>query len=427
MTFNVKRRGRIWKPFFLNITFVLLLFNLGIFAGVFIRNKQLIESEILTRARSHVHNILLARSWNAGYGGVYVEKGEGVETSPFLENAEIETVDGTILTRRNPALMAREISDLSHKGGLYTARITSLKPINPENAPNPFEKEALGRFERGDKEVKAQVRENGRTIFQYMAPLLVEESCLSCHGKQGYTPGDIRGGISVRFDITGIRNEITKNTWVISLLGVTISLLLLAVIYRIILGLKRKIAEYQSKIQKMAITDELTGLFNRRHFFFRLQEEFERTKRYGAPLGCLMLDIDHFKNVNDTWGHHNGDRVLEGISSVLKEACRGSDVVARLGGEEFVVLLPETKAAGALAVAEKIRKSVAESCFPADSGETITVTVSLGVAAPEPETLAGFVAADHMVKLADEALYAAKAGGRNRVEAAMPEPHGEKS
>lgn len=415
---SFKFNGQVWKPFFLNITFILLVFILLIVAGVFIRDRQLIESEIKTRARSHVHNILLARSWNAGYGGVYVEKKEGVTGSPFMETDEIKTTDGRIFTKKNPALMAREISDLSLKGGLYSVRITSLKPINPENAPDPFEEEALLRFERGEKEVPGSFEEEDRVYYRYLAPQFVEQSCLSCHGKQGYAVGDIRGGISIRFDITEVRKEISKNTYVIFFLGILISVVLLSVIYFIIRKLMRRVEADQKKIHEMAVTDELTGLFNRRHFFTRLGEEFKRAGRHGTRYCCLMLDIDHFKKVNDTWGHHNGDMVLREIGTILCKGCRDSDLVARLGGEEFIVLLPSTDTEGARKAAEKIRALVESHRFSTGKGERIAVTVSIGVAALPSEKRDFPEDAERIVKMADKALYAAKEGGRNRVEVA---------
>jgi len=167
-----------------------------------------------------------------------------------------------------------------------------------------------------------------------------------------------------------------------------------------------------------ASTDPLTGLANRNHLGTRLAELVASARRYGRPLACLMLDIDHFKDVNDTYGHLAGDDVLREVAARLRIGRRASDVLVRFGGEEFLAMLPETDLRGALAVAEKLRIRIAGtpiSILP-EVGRAfdVTVSVSVGVASWS-ERLgdgAGLVAA------ADEALYQAKQSGRNRVAAA---------
>ena len=166
----------------------------------------------------------------------------------------------------------------------------------------------------------------------------------------------------------------------------------------------------------MLTTDELTGLNNRRHFFQRLEEELPRAKRYGHDISCIMLDIDHFKQVNDTYGHLTGDKVLMTLALLFATGFRETDVVARYGGEEIIILLPETDVEQARGVAEKIRAMVEEQDMTDDEGRTIRITASLGVAGLSPERLGSVSDPDALVKCADEALYRAKEGGRNRVE-----------
>lgn len=164
-----------------------------------------------------------------------------------------------------------------------------------------------------------------------------------------------------------------------------------------------------------AITDGLTGLANRRYFDESLRTEFFRLKRSGAPLSLIMLDIDHFKNFNDTYGHLAGDNCLKEIGGALKSNVRRvHDIVARYGGEEFSVIMPETESRGAATLAEQIRQSVESAGIPhAASDAANVVTVSLGVITAYPSVLSK---PEEIIAMADEALYAAKKNGRNRVE-----------
>ena len=164
------------------------------------------------------------------------------------------------------------------------------------------------------------------------------------------------------------------------------------------------------ELEKLAITDGLTGAYNHRYFRTRLDEEFTRAKRYGTPLSCIMMDIDHFKHINDAFGHAQGDTVLSEITDVIKNVVRKSDIVARYGGEEFVALLPNTDEEGAFVQAERLREAVkGYRCSGRD--KCIMVTISLGVSTfPCPE----ISTADELVGRADDALYKAKKSGRNK-------------
>jgi len=166
--------------------------------------------------------------------------------------------------------------------------------------------------------------------------------------------------------------------------------------------------------QLNSITDSLTGLLNRRYFDMALKTEFYRLKRSGSTLSLVMLDVDHFKNFNDTYGHLAGDDCLHQIGMMLETIVgRAPDIVARYGGEEFTVILPETESSGAQALAERIRKGVEELAIPHSTSDTAKyVTVSLGVISVYPSSL---VSPKQLVALADEALYSAKNKGRNRI------------
>ena len=171
---------------------------------------------------------------------------------------------------------------------------------------------------------------------------------------------------------------------------------------------ERKRAE---QAEELASRDSLTGLYNHRTFYALLEEETVRTLRFNRPVSLLMLDIDQFKAVNDTYGHQAGDVILKGLSDLLVKQARAVDRVCRYGGEEFTVILPETDADMAMQIAERLRAEVERQPIDIGGGRTVTITVSVGVATypQQADSL------EEVVKAADVALYAAKQAGRNRV------------
>ena len=403
----------IWFSFLLNMVLVVLLFFSSIFAGSYLSNQTLIEAELQSRARAFFQSILTTRSWNARHGGVYVEKRPGVESNPYLENPDIVSVDGTVYTLKNPALMTREISELAKDRGFFEFHITSLNLMNPGNKPDAFETQALTAFEKGDRERFAEAQVNGSTIFRYMAPLYVEEPCLKCHAKQGYKVGDVRGGVSVTFNIDAVRKHLQRNRLYTITLFVLSSGVLLIIMYRMIAGLMRKISSVEAKLRESALTDALTNLYNRRHLEACLTNEIDRARRYRVPLSCIMFDIDHFKAINDTHGHDSGDKVLVAVSSLAKQLARSTDIVARFGGEEFVILLPNTTAQAAYQVAEKLRTGIADLKVVLADSHSVNVTASFGVT-ELPQQADSEVDSHQLLNSADEALYQAKSEGRNR-------------
>jgi len=178
-------------------------------------------------------------------------------------------------------------------------------------------------------------------------------------------------------------------------------------------------------VQRLAITDHLTGLYNRRHFLQLAEREFERTVRYRRPLSVLMIDIDRFKEINDRFGHGMGDRVLGAVAERCRAGLRRVDIIARYGGEEFVVLLPETPLEGARCVAERIRSAVFGSPISLD-GAALPVSVSVGlntIGTDVDRRTPAAEAVKRFLEHADLALYGAKNAGRNRV--VMYAPPGE--
>jgi diguanylate cyclase (GGDEF)-like protein len=183
----------------------------------------------------------------------------------------------------------------------------------------------------------------------------------------------------------------------------------------------RELEGANKRLRKLSITDGLTGLFNHRHVHELLHEEFERSKRTGEPLAVVMLDLDHFKRVNDTYGHPTGDVILYETAQILRDTAREIDMAGRYGGEEFVMILPGTAEAEASHFAERLRERVAEHVYR-DGSKEVRMTVSAGVAS-FPELDADGPAT--LLRYADDALYAAKEGGRNQVVCASDIDHEE--
>jgi diguanylate cyclase (GGDEF)-like protein len=185
---------------------------------------------------------------------------------------------------------------------------------------------------------------------------------------------------------------------------------------------RERFHEYERELVNLATTDVLTGIYNRRHFLDVAAHQMEQARRYGRPLSLVLLDIDHFKKVNDTYGHAVGDEVIRHVARIAKNSLRKTDIFARYGGEEFIVLMPETTSGAAFFVSERTRGLIAAS--PAESGdEKIMTTISFGISAFEKNSLetAGeettgeeTAGLEQLINQADQALYASKNSGRNR-------------
>ncbi len=209
-------------------------------------------------------------------------------------------------------------------------------------------------------------------------------------------------------------------------LGLTFNLVLSSIIISILLGhiifylnrqsffQQRQLKQQQEEIQKLADYDQLTGIFNRREFENRAKSEFLRSLRYNCSLSLLMMDLDHFKNINDTHGHFIGDTVLKKLGESIEACSRATDIAGRYGGEEFSMILPETSSQGAIQMAERLRKRLEKIPFENEAGEKFHVTCSIGIAEWNPE----IKSYEQLIKKADEALYLAKAAGRNQIKLA---------
>lgn len=390
-----------------------MLFSLLVFAGVYASSEAGLMDGVRQQARSLTQLIMMTRHWNAAYGGVWVSKSRGAVTNPLLRELGVEpdvrTQDGDVLTLRNPALMTREISELLRRSDGASFRLTSLDPINLANTPDDWEAEQLRAFIDDDTPKETVTEVGGQRVYRRITPLYADSECLVCHAARGTRLGDVRGGISVDVPLGALDERRRRDAvWlgVLVLAGGSAFLGLISVTTR---RVTRQLEAAESELSMLATTDVLTGLANRRTILARLADEHERAVRTGHGYGVIAIDIDHFKRVNDTYGHACGDAVLEHLAGLLRDSLRGYDFVGRTGGEEFLAVIPEAGLDVVKDVAQRIHRAVRD--VPVECGERqIRVTVSIGVA-----LLREGEDAETVAVRADEALYRAKREGRDRV------------
>lgn len=403
----LKKELKIYKRFITTICLTVTLALSSVFLGFNLKTRQLIHEENLIQARSLFNSIVITRIWNARYNGVYVKKGPGVVSNPFLKRPDIYDSEGNPYTLRNPAIMTHEISAIADQEGLFRFHMTSLKPLNPKNLPDPFEREALQKFEQGERVFVRTELMDGRQFFRYIAPLHVEQSCLSCHADQGYHLGDVRGGISVSFDVENTKDKLARNLIMIIIFGLLTTGSLVGLLYYFTKRFIRKVYEARRRIERLATFDGLTEVYNRSYGMGRFEEELTRFRRNEIELACLMVDIDHFKQVNDQFGHQAGDRVLKEVAARILQDLRPYDMLFRYGGEEFMVVLPETELPAAVSIGERILLSIRTQ--PIGNSN---VTASIGITAVRKDD----PNLHEIINRVDEALYHAKNKGRDRVE-----------
>jgi diguanylate cyclase (GGDEF)-like protein len=412
MNFSALKNMNHTSRFYRNLSLLIALVIVAIYVGLYLHSNRLLLDAVKQQAASYFDLIVRVRRWNAGYGGIYVEKKAGVESNEYLREVGVEpdvvVVDGRTFTLRNPALMTKEISTILSGSSGIQFHITSERLLNKENAPDAFELKALKRFAEGEQEFWEIENSPAGKRFRYMAPLLVEQSCQRCHASFKYNVGDIRGGISVSIPFSPIQHAMAVNRTSIIIISILTLVILLGSTYWMFTQLLRQIKAAQHALREASITDELTGLRNRRYLMQRFNEEFERSRRLGRPLGFFMLDLDHFKSINDSCGHPFGDLVLKTVARSIADAIREYDIAGRYGGEEFGVVVSETTPDSLILLAERIRESIATLSI-GDALTCVRVTVSIGVAVLETDDTP-----EILLKRADAALYQAKNEGRNR-------------
>jgi len=391
----------------------LVVLSVGVCAGLYALAATDLRESLRVQAATYSDLVLTTREWNARHEGVFVLKTTQSPTNPYLRDLGIEpdaeTTDGVSLTMRNPAAMTREISELTDRKEGVRFRLVSLKPVNPDNSPDDWETRALVGFESSPQPASAVETSGGATYYRYMVPLRVERSCLRCHEKQGYRLGDLRGGLDVSIPYASTAAAMRRNVWLFGGLALAASVGLVTAFGTLFGRYQRRLEEAARQLRHVASVDELTQLANRRTAIERLEEEMARARRTGEPLSVVTLDIDYFKRVNDTGGHAAGDAVLREVAARLAATVREYDVTARMGGEEFLVVCPAADTEAGVALAARLLEATRHRRFSAGD-KSFEITVSAGVT-----TLAANDDTDTLLARADEALYAAKAAGRDCV------------
>jgi diguanylate cyclase (GGDEF)-like protein len=410
--------ARFVRKYLTGMFLVICLIILSVFWGFNYKTTSLLKQQMLRQSRTFFQEVILTREWIANHGGVYVRLTPEMEVNPYLEQIPglkvvIEDKDGEKYTLKNPAVATREISQMANAKGIFRFKITSLRPLNPENAPDPFERTALESFDRGGKEHFSYEKRRDEMLFRYMAPLFTEKPCLRCHAFQGYREGDVRGGISVTIGATAMVGQMRQNQIFLAASAFSVVALLFGIISFISSSFIKDLKLAEDKIVEITSKDFLTGLLNRREALLRIGEEHSRASRLARPLSVIMIDIDHFKKINDAYGHAAGDDVLQELSRRIQEGVRPFDIACRYGGEEFLVATPEAPLEVAQGIAERLRRAAEELLLTAGNGSPIRFTISAGVAQlKESEGI------DQLISRADAAMYEAKSRGRNQVRPA---------
>jgi len=392
---------------------------------------QVISEKILFQEASTLfNNIVTMRKWSSDHGAIYVKAHEGIEPNPYLKDNHTYTKENELLIKINPAWMTRQLSEISNKNENFYFKITSLNPINPSNTPDKFEKTALQDLNKNiDKKFYTNIENNK---YNLMGSLKVEPSCLSCHTEQNYKIGDIIGGLRVSVPIDNyIENiEISNSktnalyfiTFFTSIVFIIIITFTISSIYARELNIRKLNKTLEKKVHKrtkelrdankrlteISTIDYLTNIPNRRCFFESGSKYFYLAKREESDLSIICIDIDHFKKINDTYGHNIGDEILKLIASTINTYVRKSDILARMGGEEFTILVNNMNEEKAFVFAEKIRTHIEKLTYE-NNDIKIKVTISLGISQMKKDDNK----LDSIILRADKALYTAKKLDRN--------------
>ncbi len=398
------------------LTFIFwsIVISLSLYVNYQLNAKHIIDIGT-TIARSSFDKDILYRRWNAAQGGVYARQSDLTPPNPYLSIAErdISTPLGKQLTMVNPAYMTRQVHEMGQKENGIQGHITSLNPIRPENKPDSWERQALKSFERGTKEVSSIEIMDGHSYLRWMKPLITEQGCLACHQQQGYKVGQIRGGISQSVPMSLLENVMKGNRralWTGHIGLWLIGCLFIYYGYRALLRKNLDLSEANQKLGELASTDVLTGLSNRRHAMQILERLWAESIKSNAPLACMMIDADGFKEINDSYGHDAGDLVLRELAKELQYAVRTDDIVCRLGGDEFLIICPNTTEEGSIHIANITHTKISELTVEV-AGGAWQGSISVGVAVKTDSMRSP----GDLIKAADRGVYAAKEAGKNCV------------
>nr|WP_320012606.1 ATP-binding protein [uncultured Desulfobulbus sp.] len=323
---------------------VIILLVLSCFLGLTVKQESMIKSSVYLSAQRLFESIVLTRRWNAQYGGVFVQKKTGMLSNPYLEHPDISTASGLIYTLKNPALMTREISLLAEQSGHYRYHITSLKLMNLANVPDNWERESLEKFEQGVEERVQVAVVDGQQVYRFMRPLVVEDGCMSCHGKQGYQRGEVRGGISVSLPYKDIAahlgsNRIKMAGLALSIIGIFIFLFYF-VIWRLVGHLFSISGELKEQKQQLEyLNADLDEIVNERTLALQESEQRFRLLFEQAPVGICHIGLNgQILRVNDRFCEIFGYEVSQLLAKQFQDISFDAKKISMLGEWEELLI-----------------------------------------------------------------------------------------
>lgn len=386
------------------------------------------EQLAISAAQSNWDKDQAFRQWATKHGGVYVPPTDRTPPNPYLSHVErrdVVTTNGMKLTLMNPAYMLRQMTTEFEDTYGVKGKITGKITLNPVNRPDAWELAALERFEKEKiSQVVEQSMIDGAPYMRFMKPMYMSKGCEVCHAVMGFREGDLRGGVSIAIPMTPYLDAMRDTSRSMMVTHLVVWLIGVGGFVAFSLYAWRRHTERSallSRLEHGALYDALTGLPNRFLFSDRLNLSMAKFKR--DPRHCFavcFVDLDRFKNLNDSYGHAMGDELLKAVSDRFRQVLRPSDTVARMGGDEFTFLLDDlNQPREAYQITERILESV-EKPFPIN-GQSVNVGASIGICLADNK----YKSAEEMLRDADTAMYRAKALGKGRIDIFEPAMHTE--
>ncbi len=401
------------------IVLILVTFLIGFSLYWNITNLNQEKINLATaEAKSFWNKDAALRRWASRHGGVYVKPDSRTPPNPFLAHLphrDVITTDGTKLTLMNGAYIMSQMTREFDKTYGIKGSLTGKVQLNPANKPDEWEFNALTLFENGTTEVIEETMMQGQPFLRFMKPMFMTEGCVKCHGFLGFKDGDLRGGVSVSIPLNpyfSAAAETVRGMWVTHLTIWLLAFFFIILFTHFARSRQRERIKLLKKLEHDAVHDSLTNLPNRLLFTDRLEHAVNRSAREpDYKFAVCFLDLDRFKNINDSYGHQVGDSLLIKVADRLSHVLRPADSVARIGGDEFTFLLDDIDGLReAVFIAERILESL-NSPFATEVGD-IFVNASMGIC------LSNNIhsSAEDMLRNSDIALYRAKESGRGRVD-----------
>ncbi|MCP3852524.1 MAG: EAL domain-containing protein [Gammaproteobacteria bacterium] len=372
------------------------------------------------------------RLWGTRVGGFYVEVKNDIQPSPFMKHVaerDVITPSGKKLTLYSPAITLRLIMAAQEELYGTKARITGEVYINPANAPDEWEKKGLKIVKQSHKDFSEVTEMDGKPVLRYMRPMIMSENCTKCHTWTGIKIGEMRGATDIAISLDpflALEQDIRDD-----LIASHIGLWTLGVFFIRFFSYRKKRyldeldqqnkvlqtevdrrVETEKKLEELAYKDILTQLPNRQLFYDRLELELIRAKRKSdVKLALLFIDLDDFKRVNDTVGHHIGDELLVEVAQRIKTCVRDQDTVARLGGDEFTIIISDIKSSmTASDIAENIIHEISLPITLQGCKHFVGASIGISVYPEDSKNM------DILVRDADAAMYHAKENGRGNYQ-----------